>query len=247
MIHMTNKKLAANRANAQKSTGPTTPNGKAVSRMNRLRHGIYAEDVIVPQLNESKEYWEEFRQIYLDELNPQSLIQYTLAEQYIFDQWRLLRYRRIETGFAAQAWARNDSILPSLRRTNIIYENDYPHFDTTTRLGKSRASADGFGATTFNHDHFSILQRSEIRIRRAAAETLKQFYAAAPDPEVDPEPDPKPAFVPAPIEIRFKPKSPSTATDSQGKPPSPEVQPNIPRPPDIGEMLDNASAKGVKR
>ena len=100
MIHVSEEKLAANRANAQKSTGPTTPSGKAVSRMNRLRHGLYAEDVIVPQLNESKEFWEEFRQIYLDELNPKSLIQYTLAEQYIYDQWRLLRYRRFETGFA---------------------------------------------------------------------------------------------------------------------------------------------------
>ena len=31
--------LAANRANAQKSTGPRTAGGKARARLNRLRHG----------------------------------------------------------------------------------------------------------------------------------------------------------------------------------------------------------------
>lgn len=245
MIHMSEKKLAANRANAQKSTGPTTPSGKAVSRMNRLRHGLYAEDVIVPQLNESKEFWEEFRQIYLDELNPKSLIQYTLAEQYIYDQWRLLRYRRFETGFAAQAWARNESILPAIRRTTLTFDNDYTHYDTGSRLGKSRTSSDGFGATTFNHDHFSIMQRGEIRIRRAADETLRQFYAAAPTTDVDPEPDPKPAFVPAPVEVRFKPKCPFCPTTKPDDPVSPDAQPAPERPPDNAKTPENASAEAV--
>ncbi len=38
----TAKQTAANRMNAQKSTGPRTTAGKAVSRFNALKHGIYA-------------------------------------------------------------------------------------------------------------------------------------------------------------------------------------------------------------
>jgi len=34
--------LAANRANAKKSTGPSTPHGKARVALNPLQHGVYA-------------------------------------------------------------------------------------------------------------------------------------------------------------------------------------------------------------
>ena len=42
MFQSTPKQQAASRANAQKSTGPRTSAGKAVSRFNALKHGIYA-------------------------------------------------------------------------------------------------------------------------------------------------------------------------------------------------------------
>ncbi len=41
------RKLAANRASAQKSTGPTSEEGKARSRMNALIHGMLAREVVI--------------------------------------------------------------------------------------------------------------------------------------------------------------------------------------------------------
>jgi hypothetical protein len=39
---------AANRANAQKSTGPRSAEGKSASRFNALKHGIDAASVVIP-------------------------------------------------------------------------------------------------------------------------------------------------------------------------------------------------------
>ena len=41
------KKLAANRLNAQKSTGPKTDEGKAKSARNATTHGLFCRDVVI--------------------------------------------------------------------------------------------------------------------------------------------------------------------------------------------------------
>jgi len=41
------RKIAANRQNAQKSTGPKTPRGKRHSRRNALKHGLFAMDLYI--------------------------------------------------------------------------------------------------------------------------------------------------------------------------------------------------------
>jgi len=40
--------ILANRTNAQKSTGPRSAEGKAVSRFNALKHGLDAESIVLP-------------------------------------------------------------------------------------------------------------------------------------------------------------------------------------------------------
>jgi hypothetical protein len=52
------KQFEANRRNAQKSTGPQTPEGKAAVSMNALRHGLRARTVVLPGKNR-----EEFTQL----------------------------------------------------------------------------------------------------------------------------------------------------------------------------------------
>ena len=42
------ERLAANRANSLRSTGPKTPEGKAISRRNSLKHGLTGEGVALP-------------------------------------------------------------------------------------------------------------------------------------------------------------------------------------------------------
>ncbi len=48
------ERLAANRANALKSTGPKTPEGKAISRRNGLKHGLTGQGVALPDEDASE-------------------------------------------------------------------------------------------------------------------------------------------------------------------------------------------------
>ena len=51
---MTSDKQAdANRRNARKSTGPKTPEGKAVARLNAVKHGLLSQEVLLPGEDES--------------------------------------------------------------------------------------------------------------------------------------------------------------------------------------------------
>ncbi len=61
-LSVSERKAAANRANAQRSTGPRTPDGKARSSLNALRHGILAK-AAYNAIIEGKERRAEFEEI----------------------------------------------------------------------------------------------------------------------------------------------------------------------------------------
>lgn len=85
----TEKQLAANLANAQKSTGPCTPEGKAKSSMNGIRHGLLARTVVLQ--GESEERFNETLQDLLDEFQPATATEYLLVENMAVAHWRKRR------------------------------------------------------------------------------------------------------------------------------------------------------------
>jgi hypothetical protein len=96
------KQIEANRRNAQKSTGPTTVDGKQRSRINALRHGLTAETVI--GVLESAEDYVAFESAVMAEYDPQSVIARELVARLASLLWRLRRATAIETGlFEMQA------------------------------------------------------------------------------------------------------------------------------------------------
>jgi hypothetical protein len=93
----TRKQRAANRRNAQLSTGPKTPEGKAAVRLNALRHGLTAENAVID--GEDEEAFDELLNTFLDDLQPAGPLETALVHQVVMAQWRLARCRAIETGF----------------------------------------------------------------------------------------------------------------------------------------------------
>ncbi len=92
-------KLAANRANAQHSTGPKSEAGKAAMAANPMKHGIEARDVVLP--SESAEVWEAHRAAVVASLNPENYLETVLAERVASALWRLGRVARFESGQVA--------------------------------------------------------------------------------------------------------------------------------------------------
>jgi hypothetical protein len=86
--------IAANRRNADKSTGPRTEDGKAKVTRNALRHGLRAEKVLT-----FDEASGDF-QVFLDEqraaFEPEDAIEEQLVERIAFCAWRLRRIYRVE-------------------------------------------------------------------------------------------------------------------------------------------------------
>jgi hypothetical protein len=97
------KQARANRQNARKSTGPKTPEGKAVTRLNALRHGLLSQEVLLP--GEDEAALMELGEHLMAELGPVGELERLLVEQIIAAVWRLHRLRRVEAGIFARVFS----------------------------------------------------------------------------------------------------------------------------------------------
>lgn len=94
------KKLAANRRNALRSTGPRTPQGKKAVCWNALKHGLLAKEIVIPT-GAARENPAEFHHLLAqlrEYFHPAGTLEEILVEKIAACYWRLRRVLRSEAG-----------------------------------------------------------------------------------------------------------------------------------------------------
>jgi hypothetical protein len=137
-----------------KSTGPRTPEGKARSSYNALRHGLTGRIVVLP--GEDIEIYNAFCEELMADLAPETPVERQYAQTFCDTQWRLNRARSYEESMLA------------LGHTEHADSIGVGHPETLAALAAAR---------TFREDSkaFVNLTLYEQRLQRAQKEALRQL------------------------------------------------------------------------
>jgi hypothetical protein len=96
------RRLAANRANAQRSTGPNTEQGKSRARLNATKHGLRGSlppdrtPELSQLLDEDPRAYRKVRRALFKDLRPQGAAEVLLVERVARAAWRLRRAEAVE-------------------------------------------------------------------------------------------------------------------------------------------------------
>ena len=142
-------RAAANKANAQRSTGPRSVEGKARSSMNAVKHGLLSRQPLLA--DEDPAEYDELRDRLVEALAPDGVHEELLVDDVVALLWRLQRLSRVEAAlFSIGAPA---PVLEALRLA-----------------GESQA---GVGAAFSSQAHaFSLLSRYEASLAHRLRRTL---------------------------------------------------------------------------
>ncbi len=149
----TEAQINANRQNAEKSTGPRTPEGKAAVSQNAVKHGLFVTPMVIT--GEDQARFDLQREAQLGEMRPVGAMESMLAERIVNLSWRLNRAERMQnqtiddmiealkpTALELYAWRTSPKFLrgpeptapePSLALGRVA-ENDYANYKVLDRL-----------------------------------------------------------------------------------------------------------------
>src|SRR5271168_3289867 len=111
------RKLAANRANAQHSTGPKTPEGKERSKQNSYKHGFFARQAL-PTGEAGDKLWEEYGDLVAgiwEYYQPVGYMEELLTDKIVTESIRYSRFLAYESRYVGEQqafyWQGVDRIL----------------------------------------------------------------------------------------------------------------------------------------
>ncbi len=95
----TESQINANRANAQHSTGPSSPEGKLKSSHNAVKTGLTGRTILLP--SDDVGAYENFVEILKLKYQPYDAYEKHLCQSIADTEWRLLRIPTLESGYYA--------------------------------------------------------------------------------------------------------------------------------------------------
>ncbi len=189
------KQIAANGLNAQRSTGPRTSAGKAKVSANALKHGLTGRDVVLP--GEDPDDFDSFRAGLLTNLDPQGELEGALAEKIVADLWRLRRVPIFEAMLYKRGCAERlveeaeesvkqyestemDRLLAPTQNNDVLVSDPQAHEDANRRLAGARAQLfdPSFNVTRVleaSPEPFLNLWRHETALSRSFQRTLHEL------------------------------------------------------------------------
>src|SRR5213080_2826562 len=203
------QQIEANRLNAQKSTGTSTPEGRAAVSLNGLKYGLYAETLILP--GEDPAEFDALLDRFHDEHQPATTTEEAFVSQIVMATWRRARIQRMEVAFY-----RNE------HKNSIRHDEWYRDLDDTGRLALI-ASRDAASKRLL--DSFS---RQEARLERAIKSAVHELRRCRADRRAPDNPETKEASQPEsirrePIGFGFQ-----VDTEQPDCPRSPAPEPPLP-------------------
>jgi hypothetical protein len=161
----TEKQIAANRRNAQSSTGPRSAEGKAAASRNALKTGLYCRGIIIG--HELYTNLEALEAAFTAEYQPATPTERSLVDSLIHYEWMLRRYRWLET----ETWHATQDLLTSAQMESTWSGHAFILQPAISRIHRLR----------------NATQR-QFRDTVAELRSLQAERAAAPPPH-PPEPD----------------------------------------------------------
>ena len=203
------------RANGAKSHGPTTPEGKARSSQNALKHGLTAGFTLLP--SESEPDFERLLEAHRNHHQPATALEEELVRNLAVTRWRLARVAAIETNLFDNELSRAEKEIDE-------------EFSEITDLGKL---AHVFGKLADHSQSLSLLIRYENSLTRTCDRIFKHLLTIQKlRNEPKPEPQPPSAEVQPRTDVsptqsitgdRPAPGTTSASTDSCFEPASTDV------------------------
>jgi hypothetical protein len=151
--------IRANRANSARSTGPRTAKGIAASSSNALRHGLTAQQHLIGDEDEGQ--FEALLAGLNDSHQPANAAESILVTQIAEHYWRLMRARRIETGFWEKKITSNNDIVAIPGNERFRHESQEQQFAHIFKMNE-----DGM---------FDRMMRYEASIERSYYRAIKQL------------------------------------------------------------------------
>jgi hypothetical protein len=172
-----------------KSTGPRTPEGKAISAMNAMRHGLTGRVVVLP--SEDINIYRAFCKELMEELAPESPLERQYAQTFCDTQWRLNRARSYEDSMLA---------LGHFEHADSLGEQDPQTLAALTAAKAFRDNSKAFVNLSLYEQRLARQQKEALRQleelqskRRAARPAMEQASKEAANANKTKENNPEPA------------------------------------------------------